>query len=233
MRRLSHDRSSYFRIEDRFGNEVPANQVFSRLIAVNDEDTTMVYGEALSISSSANVHIPFSYALTIPVDGYPSVSIFGSISSQSTQEYVLLNLVEGASVTAKDRDSDYQVPVLDETEKNWTDLRSPLKMIYNPEGEMVLWASPNPFGQPGREETTIRYYLAEPGAVSIHIYTLIGERVWSLEIPASDTRASAGPHAVVWRALNDQGRKVINGVYLLMLESDAGVLGKFKLAVVK
>jgi hypothetical protein len=106
-------------------------------------------------------------------------------------------------------------------------------MIYNPTEEMVLWASPNPFGQPGKEETTIRYFLEEPSDVSIKIYTLIGELVWSLELSATDPRASAGPHAVIWRALNDQNRKILNGVYLLMLETDQGITGKFKLAVVK
>jgi flagellar hook assembly protein FlgD len=63
---------------------------------------------------------------------------------------------------------------------------------------------PNPFAS----STTIQFNLAEPGAVRLEIYDVIGRKVATLV----DGSLSAGTHAVSW-----DGSSVPNGIYFYTL----------------
>ena len=72
---------------------------------------------------------------------------------------------------------------------------------------------PNPFNP----STTIRYSLDSAQALDLAIYNLKGQRVKTL---ARDLK-NAGTHSAVWNGLDDSGRPVSSGVYLLRLNTKA------------
>jgi hypothetical protein len=79
---------------------------------------------------------------------------------------------------------------------------------------------PNPFGVES-DFTSIDYYLAEDADVTLQIYDLFGNFVWSKNISAGTPGGlgrsnSSTPNSVPWQGLNDQGQKVGNGGYILV-----------------
>lgn len=71
---------------------------------------------------------------------------------------------------------------------------------------------PNPFNP----ETTISFSLPAEGRVELSIYDAGGRRVATLV----DGTLDAGPHAVTWRGLDDEGRVVASGVYFFRLTAN-------------
>ena len=97
---------------------------------------------------------------------------------------------------------------------------------------------PNPFGEPGKEQTLILYYLDERTDVRFRIYTLTGELVWSASYTENEPQGEEGMHSsvsrsVTWNGYNDRGLKVLNGVYILVMETGYGEVKTAKIAVVK
>jgi len=69
---------------------------------------------------------------------------------------------------------------------------------------------PNPFNP----ETTIRYDLAEAGAVRLSLYNVSGQLIRTLV----DGERAAGSYSVTWDGRNDAGRDVASGIYLSRME---------------
>ncbi|NBC17377.1 MAG: T9SS type A sorting domain-containing protein, partial [Bacteroidetes bacterium] len=70
---------------------------------------------------------------------------------------------------------------------------------------------PNPFNP----QTTIRYTLAQPGAVTLRIYDVRGRLVRTL----ADARRPAGTYAVRWDGRDAQGQPVASGAYVYQLRA--------------
>ncbi|MFQ5675393.1 MAG: PQQ-dependent sugar dehydrogenase [bacterium] len=70
---------------------------------------------------------------------------------------------------------------------------------------------PNPFNP----TTTIAYSLSSPGRVKLEIFNFLGQKIKTLV----DGIRGAGEHQVQWRAENDLGEPVANGVYLYQLRT--------------
>ena len=92
-----------------------------------------------------------------------------------------------------------------------------------PDGVVVNY--PNPFGAE-YQTTKIDYYLSEDADVSIKIFDLFGNLVWSREIAAGNEGAqgrenSMHPNSIEWGGVNDNGQQVGNGGYLLLAKASA------------
>ena len=72
-----------------------------------------------------------------------------------------------------------------------------------------LSASPNPFNP----RTTLRFNVAEAGAVRLDVYDVGGRRVRTLV----DAPREAGTHAVTWNGRDASGRNAASGVYIARL----------------
>ena len=91
----------------------------------------------------------------------------------------------------------------------------------------------NPF-DPTENPAVFSYALSRASGVEFEIFSLIGERVYRHDIPAGQSGTSAGRHTLEWNGLNDEGRQVLNGVYIACLRAVAlGEEAKIKVAVVK
>jgi PKD domain-containing protein/putative Ig domain-containing protein/flagellar hook capping protein FlgD/HYDIN/CFA65/VesB family protein len=69
-------------------------------------------------------------------------------------------------------------------------------------------AAPNPF----KPETNIQYAVRESGPVSIRIFSADGRLVRTLK---HVEYAAAGGHEARWNGLNDEGQRVVSGVYFV------------------
>lgn len=70
---------------------------------------------------------------------------------------------------------------------------------------------PNPFNP----STVIRYQLAVNSKVTLKIYNILGQEVYTLV----DREQPAGPYTVVWNGRDHYGNAVSNGVYLYRLQA--------------
>lgn len=66
---------------------------------------------------------------------------------------------------------------------------------------------PNPFNP----STEFSFVLAQDGAVSLRVYSVRGELVRTLV----DHELPAGPHSLTWNGLDEQGRQVASGAYIV------------------
>ena len=83
---------------------------------------------------------------------------------------------------------------------------------------------PNPFNP----STTVRFELARPGRATLRVYDLSGRLVREL----ADGILPAGPQAVAWDGLGQDGQPASSGVYLVRLSAD-GVEQSVKASLVK
>jgi hypothetical protein len=77
----------------------------------------------------------------------------------------------------------------------------------------VQLASPRP--SPFMHETSLRYFLERPGRVRLGIYDVAGNRVAML----ADGIEGPGWHTLVWKALDQGGKRIGPGVFYARLEA--------------
>ncbi|RIK56385.1 hypothetical protein DCC62_30475, partial [candidate division KSB1 bacterium] len=83
------------------------------------------------------------------------------------------------------------------------------------------------------EGTRFLYNLSQDSPVEFKIFTLLGELVWEKTFQATDPQGRRGSHDdIIWNGFNGAGRRVLNGVYLAVIKTHAGI-ATTKVAVVK
>jgi hypothetical protein len=184
------------------------------------------------------VTVSLTENVLVAVDQNKQVAVYGTVAPDATVSYFQLNVSTSGYIDAIDIDSGLGVPVNDEKGDGLDNLRSEPKRIFHPAAERAFLNFPNPFGEPGKEETTIIYYLEEDTDVEFYIYTLTGQLVWTRSFSQHDPQGAAGihstgPHAVTWNGTNDNGNRVLNGVYIVIMKSGTGQIEKGKIAHIK
>ena len=76
----------------------------------------------------------------------------------------------------------------------------------------TLSVAPNP----SNPSTTIRFNLPQPTAVSLSIYDLLGQRIYTL---ISNEYRQAGNYSVVWNGRDLAGRRTASGIYFINLHA--------------
>ncbi|MDR3609331.1 MAG: FlgD immunoglobulin-like domain containing protein, partial [Ignavibacteriaceae bacterium] len=92
------------------------------------------------------------------------------------------------------------------------------KQVLNPTEFNLSQNYPNPFNP----STSISYNLPKASNVSVKIYDLLGNEVKTLV----SANQNAGTHFTVWNGDNNLGNKVVSGIYIYTLRSDAGFASK-------
>jgi hypothetical protein len=85
-----------------------------------------------------------------------------------------------------------------------------------------VYAYPNP-AKDGK--VIFRYDLVKAAKVTIKIYTIMGDLVWSKEYPSTSPQGAQGSHGVypadkddiIWDCVNNAGKKVASGLYIYVL----------------
>lgn len=68
---------------------------------------------------------------------------------------------------------------------------------------------------PTRGATQLRFSLATPGPAALEVFDVSGRRVWSYQ----QAQLEAGPHAVAWPGMRDDGSVAGSGIYFVRLAS--------------
>ena len=90
------------------------------------------------------------------------------------------------------------------------------KVVALPDQTQLLQNAPNPFNS----QTTLSYFLLEPGPARLEVLTLTGQRVIVLHQGAQQ----AGYHRLHWDGRDAAGHPVASGAYLYRLVTDEAVL---------
>jgi len=230
-----------FVVEDENRNLINAGSIFKSVYVTDMEQPDLIFGRVSKFNGDDTVTVVLNQIDREPavrVENSRYIAICGEISENTEVEFFQINLPSNKAVGAEDIDSGIQVPVQTPTEENWVDMRSQMKRIFFPDREVTLCNCPNPFGEPGRESTVFIYYLKESTDVSFMIFTLTGQLVWKASYSSATPQGKAGMHdtesnSVVWKARNERGNLVLNGVYILVMKTGTGKIEKTKIAVVK
>jgi choice-of-anchor B domain-containing protein len=103
---------------------------------------------------------------------------------------------------------------------------APPVLVPSPPSTLSLGIpSPNPL----QRSTTIELQLPQAGAASLDVYDVTGRRVARL---LGGERIASGTHRVQWEGRDDDGNRVVPGVYLIRLSTPAGEATR-KIAVVR
>ncbi len=94
-------------------------------------------------------------------------------------------------------------------------------------GAVLNLAAPSP--NPLRSATSLSFTTGQTGPVTLDVFDVSGRRVARL---LSGERVGAGTHRVQWEGRDDQGQRVVPGVYLVRLETSEGEASR-KVTVVR
>ena len=75
---------------------------------------------------------------------------------------------------------------------------------------------------PARDATTIKFELAQPGAVALEVYDFSGRKVRTIFEGAAD----AGAKEIAWNVADEAGRPLAPGVYVFRLRTSAETLSR-------
>jgi flagellar hook assembly protein FlgD len=71
---------------------------------------------------------------------------------------------------------------------------------------------------PCNPRSTIHVQLPDDRGGTLQILNAAGRRVWTSNLLG----LTAGPHAVEWKGVDDAGRAVASGAYVVVLQTNAG-----------
>jgi len=95
---------------------------------------------------------------------------------------------------------------------------------------------PNPFGNSANPTTLFIYYLSADSDIQIKIYTEQRRLVWKCSYNRDDPQGKKGAHDndIAWDGRDEQGDKVISGVYdAYILTNNGSNYASTKIAVVR
>jgi hypothetical protein len=186
-------------------NKVNKGESSNAAFYVYDAYGNPVSGTVVDCAISGKGYFASSGTVTahVTTDYYGAASAaFISQDYTSSDVYVSVNGVPG-SVT-------YTVEVADITDKS---------LIKN---------FPNPF-MPGKESTTITYYLDSDSSVEFNLYSVTGSKIWTKKIDKGmSPGGKAGYNQVSWDGVTDRGMLLPSGLFILKVKVD-GTAGKYTL----
>ncbi len=226
------------KLKSRDGNLIiDPSRVIDRIVAAKYQDAATIYGEVNTIPTTNPIELVFSRIDTLKpeivnkiefrVDVLSNTSVTDfQLTIDSTDALYLVD--EGSGLVPKLKNkSGEKLEILN--------IQSNPAVIIESNFDQAFRNYPNPFGTMQRPQTQFIYYLDQDTDVSINIYTLVGELVWSRSYAATEPQGKRGPHEgdIIWDGKNDQGYRVLNGVYIARLSTGNGKTALTKIAVIK
>jgi hypothetical protein len=216
-----------FNLLDRHGNTAAANELLIAAELLHD-------GQAFQGSlSGSNVAFSFGENLIFGPDNPKDLTFTCTVNPDFASSSFFIGL-DSTSVTATD--VTYGIEGSRVTVVGGDGVALAALIGYGSAAnnlEESFFNYPNPFAA-GEEETNIVYFLPSPADVTIEIFTLIGEKVFSEEINSGELGAVSGEkNIIIWEGRNSRGDIVRNGVYIAVLKLSTGTEARRKIAVAK
>jgi len=185
-------------------------------------------GSVLAQSTPGGVN-PVDLPLATPalLAGSPeSLWVDVGIASGTSAKDVALRLAASADLIVLDDLTGAPVPIRAGGGLPFASLTSP---------ELTLFAKahgyPNPF-HAGKEAVRLSYVLAQDASVHVGIYTLFGDLVRELSLPAGAVGGTRGLNEIPWDGRNGKGDLVSAGVYVARIEG-TGTTEQIKVGVLR
>ncbi|MDQ7064623.1 MAG: hypothetical protein Q9P90_10310 [candidate division KSB1 bacterium] len=219
---------------DREGQPLQASDVFAALKITREADNTL-FAQKAAVPGNTTVELNFLQDAVLEPQ-YPIVFVISADISQNAKLNAFnLRLSSQNQIGAVDQDSDQPVSVeLLNQEGQKGAIETGKMVLIDRKFSNSFFNRPNPFGSADRPITKFIYHLEKDSNVTLRIYTLFGELVWEKTFTASDPqgRADGGPKIITWNGTNGRGIRVLNGVYLAVLTTNAGTVTT-KVAVIR
>ncbi|MFH2070585.1 MAG: DUF2341 domain-containing protein [Elusimicrobiota bacterium] len=187
------------------------------------------YWVSWSAVSDAESDIMF-YELQERLDTSPVWVSVSSTIAPSITDYQIKNKEEGKFYYYRVRARNYA--------GTWGSFSSDSKAAYLslPSGPIEQLANyPNPFDS-RYQKTTITYILKEDSEVTVRIFDLFGIPVTTMHFLKGQSPGGVqGANNILWDATNDQGQKIVQGMYIMSVEvkSDSSTIRKnWKIGVI-
>lgn len=226
------------KLKDRLNNLIldPAS-VISRVAVVNNQARAVVYGETTTIPSTNPIEILFTKIDTLKPEVPNKIEFQVDILSNTAVIDFRLAIDSTDALYLIDESSGLAPKLKNESGQPFSVLNfeSTPTVIMESDFKQAFCCFPNPFGNPDRPHTKFIYFLDEDTDVTFKIYTLIGELVWSRTYSENEPQGRKGRHEadIIWDGRNDQGYKVLNGVYIASISTGYGKNTFTKIAVIK
>lgn len=230
--------------EDRNGQFLAApDKVISRLAAVRSSNHSIIYAESeLNLLKRNPIMLPFLLADSITSTMPDSLSLVVDIAKNAKFNNFRIKIDSTSWFDAIIEQTENMRPIVtDGTGKiiNAINIASDYTVILESSLKATFLNYPNPFGSKEYDKTIFSYYLKKDADIELSIYSLIGELVWKQHFSASDPQGKAGMHdtgnlrPIFWDAINGNGHRVINGVYIALFLTNYGETATTKTAIIK
>ena len=226
------------KLKDRLGNIIENPQrAISRVKVVNHQNAAMVYGSVSEIPLTNPIEILFSQVDTLKPEIPNLVDFKVDVSTNASIGDFQLTIDSSQALQFIDEGSGRIPNIKNEAGETVVELNifSTSSVLIQADLKKSFFNYPNPFGETDKLETYFVYYLEQNTDVKIQIYTILGERVWARTYTENDPQGKRGRHEgdIIWDARNDQGHKVLNGVYVARISTGNKKDAIIKIAVIK
>lgn len=220
---------------DRNGNPIEATKVISG-IKVRSANGGNELFRATSGFETSRLEMIFTTPDTLVPQQPDSVVVLVDVANTEAAKSFRMRLKSTADINAIDQESRkfVLVQLLNMLDQTVSELQSHPAVLIPPEFQESFRNGPNPFNPAKGETTVFQYVLPQNSDVELHIYTMFGELVYMQAFPATSPQGTARgfPNEIRWDGRNGNGNLVLNGVYLAVLKTNAG-LATTKVAVLK
>ncbi|MFN3966877.1 MAG: FlgD immunoglobulin-like domain containing protein, partial [Endomicrobiia bacterium] len=105
---------------------------------------------------------------------------------------------------------------------SFSDASTPAYLSLPSEAIDQLANYPNPFDS-RHKNTTITYILRDDSEVTIRIFDLLGAPVKTMHFSKGENPGGIrGTNNIIWDGTNDQGQKIVQGMYIMSVEVKSG-----------
>ncbi|MCR4440197.1 MAG: hypothetical protein NUW13_14340 [candidate division KSB1 bacterium] len=225
-------------LRDPQGGELSPQETISRTAAIRRGQPLWPFVQVTEIPAANPLVLDFTTGSpdTLWASVPDSVELVVDLLPHTRAQRLMLAVDSALHVVVRDAESGQLVTVTD-TLGNFSAamrLRSDFRVVVQGEFDKAFGTYPNPFGQPDRPVTTFIYNLTADADVTISIYSLIGELVWTRHFPRGSPPAKAGAHEgeIFWDGRNDRCQRVLNGIYIARIVTSTGQEAITKIGVV-
>jgi hypothetical protein len=224
---------------DRQGNPLIPGRVLSRVFLVDSAGGVLSERNGLGTSGNTVV-LAFPDSTFLLRGGSPRrLSLVVDVAADAQGENFRVLVADSNSLLARDAAVGSVVRILDQYGQSLSGIASECAVILGSDLSHSFTNYPNPFAA-GKERTNITYYLPGQSSVTVNIFTLLGELVWSVSYGQDSPEGKEGLHdhgqagcpPIEWDGRNGEGAIVLNGIYLCRIETNAGTAIR-KIAVAK
>lgn len=220
---------------DRMGNLISADQVVTGISVKSARRGNMLYQSGSGLSSE-KLQLNFTTPDTLQPLQPDSVVIMVDVADNNAAKSFSLRVNSTEDVRAVDQESKRMVLVefLNALNQPVQELASKSAVLISNDFETSFRNAPNPFSPDEDIFTEFQYVLQQSTEIELHIYTLFGELVKIFNFSAADWEGTYDGQSkkIRWDGRNGEGRPVVNGLYLAVLKTSAGI-ATTKVAIVK